>query len=134
HIQSVVQRSTVLLLRSRRESFAAALRAPQSPVKAASGHAVPTRRALSARRVTLTDTAEAGADLRRVQPTTKPKRPFFSSGPCAKPPGWAPQSLNIAALRRSHRGTAGKAKLAEAIARTHTLLRLPADYHLVILP
>jgi len=82
----------------------------------------------------LTDTAEAGADLRRAQPTTKPKRPLFSSGPCAKPPGWAPQSLDISALGRSHRGTVGKAKLAEAIERTHTLLRLPADYKLGIVP
>jgi len=82
----------------------------------------------------LTDTAEAGVDLRRAQPTTKPKRPFFSSGPCAKPPGWALQSLDISALGRSHRGTVGKAKLAEAIERTHTLLRLPADYKLGIVP
>jgi len=82
----------------------------------------------------LTDTVEAGVDLRRAPPTTKPKRPFFSSGPCAKPPGWAPQSLDISALGRSHRGTVGKAKLAEAIERTHTLLRLPADYKLGIVP
>ena len=82
----------------------------------------------------MTDTVEAGVDLRRAPPTTKPKRPFFSSGPCAKPPGWAPQSLDISALGRSHRGTVGKAKLAEAIERTHTLLRLPADYKLGIVP
>jgi phosphoserine aminotransferase len=82
----------------------------------------------------LTDTAEASADVRPAQPTTKPRRPFFSSGPCAKPPGWTPQSLDTTALGRSHRGTVGKAKLAEAIERTHSLLRLPADYKLGIVP
>ncbi len=61
-------------------------------------------------------------------------RPYFSSGPCAKPPGWAPQLLDTGALGRSHRGTIGKARLAEAIERTHALLRLPADYKLGIVP
>ena len=72
--------------------------------------------------------------LRASKPITKPKRPFFSSGPCAKPPGWAPEKLDTSALGRSHRGTIGKAKLAEAIERTHALLRLPADYKLGIVP
>jgi len=82
----------------------------------------------------LTDTATAAASLRAAKPTTKPKRPFFSSGPCAKPPGWAPQSLDTSALGRSHRGSVGKARLVEAIERTHALLRLPADYKLGIVP
>jgi phosphoserine aminotransferase len=82
----------------------------------------------------LNETAEAGATVRRPKPTVKPARPFFSSGPCAKPPGWSPQALDIAALGRSHRGSIGKAKLAEAIERTHELLRLPADYKLGIVP
>jgi len=83
----------------------------------------------------VTDTDVAGAALRAAaKPPTKPKRPFFSSGPCAKPPGWSPQSLDISALGRSHRGSIGKAKLAEAIERTHALLRLPADYKLGIVP
>ena len=83
----------------------------------------------------MTDTDIAGAALRAAaKPPTKPKRPFFSSGPCAKPPGWSPQSLDISALGRSHRGSIGKAKLAEAIERTHALLRLPADYKLGIVP
>ena len=72
--------------------------------------------------------------LRVAKPTTKPKRPFFSSGPCAKPPGWNAEKLDTSALGRSHRGTVGKAKLAEAISRTHALLRLPADYRLAIVP
>jgi phosphoserine aminotransferase len=82
----------------------------------------------------LNETAEAGATVRRPKPTVKPARPFFSSGPCAKPPGWSPQALDIAALGRSHRGSVGKAKLAEAIERTHKLLRLPTDYKLGIVP
>jgi phosphoserine aminotransferase len=82
----------------------------------------------------LTDTAAAAATLRAAKPATLPKRPFFSSGPCAKPPGWTAQSLGISALGRSHRGTIGKARLEEAIQRTHALLRLPADYKLGIVP
>jgi phosphoserine aminotransferase len=83
--------------------------------------------------VTLTDTV-AAQSLRVPKPTTRPQRPFFSSGPCAKPPGWAADKLDTSALGRSHRGRIGKAKLAEAIERTHALLRLPADYKLGIVP
>ena len=82
----------------------------------------------------MTTTASADATLRSAKPATKPSRPYFSSGPCAKPPGWTAQSLDISALGRSHRGTIGNAKLAEAIERTHALLRLPADYKLGIVP
>jgi phosphoserine aminotransferase len=78
--------------------------------------------------------AIAAQALRAPKPVTKPKRPFFSSGPCAKPPGWSPDKLDTSALGRSHRGSVGKAKLAEAIERTHALLRLPADYKLGIVP
>jgi len=82
----------------------------------------------------LTDTATAAATLRAAKPATKPDRPYFSSGPCAKPPGWTAQALDISALGRSHRGAIGKAKLQQAIERTHALLRLPADYKLGIVP
>jgi phosphoserine aminotransferase len=82
----------------------------------------------------LTETAEAGAALRRPQPRTRPARPFFSSGPCAKPPGWSANLLNPATLGRSHRAALGKARLHEAIERTHALLGLPADYRLGIVP
>ena len=81
----------------------------------------------------MTDTVTT-AELRLAQPATKPNRPQFSSGPCAKPPGWAPQKLDTSPLGRSHRGTIGKARLAQAIERTHALLRLPADYKLGIVP
>ncbi|MFL6722396.1 MAG: phosphoserine transaminase [Sphingomonas sp.] len=82
----------------------------------------------------MSEVAAAAEHARVAKPNTRPKRPYFSSGPCAKPPGWLPQSLDIAALGRSHRGTIGKAKLGEAIERTHRLLRLPADYKLGIVP
>jgi phosphoserine aminotransferase len=84
--------------------------------------------------VTLTEATAATPELRVARPHTKPQRPNFSSGPCAKPPGWAPEKLDTSALGRSHRGSVGKAKLAEAIERTHALLKLPADYRLGIVP
>ena len=68
------------------------------------------------------------------RPGAKPARPYFSSGPCAKPPGWSPDHLRTDALGRSHRGAIGKARLQEAIERTHALLQLPDDYRLGIVP
>jgi phosphoserine aminotransferase len=69
-----------------------------------------------------------------TMPTKKPKRPFFSSGPCAKRPGWSTDLLQGACLGRSHRSGAGKAKLAEVIERSRILLGLPADWRLGIVP
>jgi phosphoserine aminotransferase len=68
------------------------------------------------------------------RPAALPARPFFSSGPCAKPPGWSAEELATATLGRSHRGALGKARLEETIERTHALLELPADYKLGIVP
>ena len=68
------------------------------------------------------------------RPPAPPARPHFSSGPCAKPPGWSADRLDTSALGRSHRGGIGKARLLEAIERTHALLRLPSDYRLGIVP
>jgi phosphoserine aminotransferase len=82
----------------------------------------------------LTEATAATPEVRVAKPITKPKRPHFSSGPCAKPPGWSAAKLDTSALGRSHRGTIGKARLAEAIERTHALLELPADYRLGIVP
>ena len=82
----------------------------------------------------MTEAADAGAIVRRAKPDIRPARPYFSSGPCAKPPGWDPSLLSKRALGRSHRGAVGKAVLAEAIDRTHALLQLPADYRLGIVP
>ncbi|HJT43671.1 MAG TPA: phosphoserine transaminase [Rhizomicrobium sp.] len=67
-------------------------------------------------------------------PAVRPARPFFSSGPCAKRPGWTPDALKNALVGRSHRSKPGKAKLKDAIARTKKLLGLPADYRLGIVP
>jgi len=68
------------------------------------------------------------------RPTTKPKSPNFSSGPCAKRPGWRLDALKGAWLGRSHRAAGGKAKLGEVIARSRALLGLPDDYRLGIVP
>jgi phosphoserine aminotransferase len=84
--------------------------------------------------VTLTTEAAADARLRRPKPENPPARPFFSSGPCPKPPGWSVERLDTRMLGRSHRSALGKAVLAEAIDRTHALLKLPADYRLGIVP
>ena len=65
-------------------------------------------------------------------PAVRPARPFFSSGPCAKRPGWTPEALNNACLGRSHRSKPGKAKLKEAIDRTRAVLRVPSDYRIGI--
>ena len=82
----------------------------------------------------MTEATAATPEVRLAKPNTKPKRPNFSSGPCAKPPGWSADKLDTSALGRSHRGSVGKVRLAEAIERTHALLRLPADYKLGIVP
>jgi phosphoserine aminotransferase len=69
-----------------------------------------------------------------AKPAAKPANPCFSSGPCAKRPGWALANLAGAALGRSHRSKAGKEKLAQAIALTRQILRVPADYRIGIVP
>jgi phosphoserine aminotransferase len=60
--------------------------------------------------------------------------PHFSSGPCAKRPGWTPENLKDAALGRSHRAKIGKAKLKLAIDLTREILEVPADYRIGIVP
>ena len=64
-----------------------------------------------------------------TKPTKRPANPHFSSGPCAKHPGWTAKSLDAAFLGRSHRAKDGKARLKLAIERTKALLGLPQDYH-----
>jgi phosphoserine aminotransferase len=68
------------------------------------------------------------------KPRRKPARPHFSSGPCAKPPGWAPAKLALGSLGRSHRSKFGKARLAHAIELTRRLLRVPEGYRIGIVP
>jgi phosphoserine aminotransferase len=69
-----------------------------------------------------------------MKPTERPRSPFFSSGPCAKRPGWSVDALKGAALGRSHRSKLGKAKLQDAIERTRAILGVPADYRIGIVP
>ncbi|GJD87052.1 Phosphoserine aminotransferase [Methylobacterium hispanicum] len=68
------------------------------------------------------------------RPAARPRVPNFSSGPCAKHPGWNLQALSDAALGRSHRSTLGKAKLKQAIDLTRTVLQVPADFRIGIVP
>lgn len=67
-------------------------------------------------------------------PGLRPRNPNFSSGPCAKRPGWSLEALQHAALGRSHRAGIGKAKLADVIERSKRVLRMPADWRLAIVP
>ena len=67
-------------------------------------------------------------------PATRPANPRFSSGPCAKIPGFSLDMLADAPLGRSHRATVGKAKLKEAIDLTRDILGVPADYRIGIVP
>jgi phosphoserine aminotransferase len=69
-----------------------------------------------------------------AKPGSKPSVPHFSSGPCAKRPGWTPQNLDQSALGRSHRAKVGKAKLKLAIDLTREVLEVPADYKIGIVP
>jgi phosphoserine aminotransferase len=69
-----------------------------------------------------------------AMPSVRPLVPHFSSGPCAKRPGWSLQALTDAVLARSHRSKIGKAKLKRAIDLTREILKVPADYRIGIVP
>ncbi|WP_369061113.1 phosphoserine transaminase [Caulobacter sp. 73W] len=69
-----------------------------------------------------------------AKPAVRPARPEFSSGPCAKRPGWNSENLANAVLGRSHRSKLGKARLKEAIDRTREVLEVPADFLIGIVP
>jgi phosphoserine aminotransferase len=69
-----------------------------------------------------------------MKPERKPRRPHFSSGPCAKRPGWNLELLRDAAVGRSHRAKIGKERLKAVIDRSKAVLRMPADYLLGIVP
>jgi phosphoserine aminotransferase len=69
-----------------------------------------------------------------MKPTSLPKNPCFSSGPCAKRPGWSLDNLKDAAVGRSHRAKIGKSKLGEVIERSKKILGIPSDYVLGIVP
>ena len=69
-----------------------------------------------------------------MKPSQTPKNPCFSSGPCAKRPGWNLDALKDAALGRSHRAKIGKSKLADVIERSKRVLGIPRTYKLGIVP
>jgi phosphoserine aminotransferase len=69
-----------------------------------------------------------------MKPSLKPHIPHFSSGPCAKRPGWTTAALADACTGRSHRAKPGKAKLAEVIDLSRAILGIPADYRVGIVP
>ncbi|RCS23723.1 phosphoserine transaminase [Phyllobacterium salinisoli] len=69
-----------------------------------------------------------------TKPGTRPANPNFSSGPCAKRPGWSLEALADAPLGRSHRAKIGKTKLKDAIDLTREILQVPADYRIGIVP
>ena len=69
-----------------------------------------------------------------MKPNARPRRPQFSSGPCAKRPGWTPAVLDDAVLGRSHRSADGKARLKEVIDRTRAVLRVPDAHRVGIVP
>ena len=72
--------------------------------------------------------------MTKSMPAVRPVTPHFSSGPCAKRPGWSLQGLTDAALGRSHRAKIGKAKLKRAIDLTREILQVPDDYRVGIVP
>jgi len=69
-----------------------------------------------------------------VPPAVKPARPFFSSGPCAKPPGWSPEKLQTESLGRSHRAKIGKSRLQLAIDLMREVLQVPDSHRIGIVP
>jgi phosphoserine aminotransferase len=83
----------------------------------------------------MTDTTAADAGIASTaKPATKPVRPFFSSGPCAKPPGWDAAKLATQVLGRSHRSKLGKNRLAYCIDLMRELLKLPDTHRIGIVP
>ena len=69
-----------------------------------------------------------------LKPELQPANPHFSSGPCAKPPNWQLSELSDAPLGRSHRAAIGRQKLTNAIEETRSLLKIPLDYKIGIVP
>src|SRR5438105_10378495 len=69
-----------------------------------------------------------------AKPAMRPENPHFSSGPCAKIPGWTPQLLKHALTGRSHRSSAGKERLMQAVALTREVLEVPASHLIGIVP
>ncbi|MGH6819941.1 MAG: phosphoserine transaminase, partial [Methylocella sp.] len=69
-----------------------------------------------------------------TKPAVRPATPHFSSGPCAKIPGWSPKLLENALVGRSHRSVEGKARLRQAIKLTGEVLEVPPSHRIAIVP
>jgi len=82
----------------------------------------------------MSDTNTLEGDVRLQFPASKPERPFFSSGPCAKPPGWSPDGLELESLGRSHRSKLGKARLGLCIDLIREVLEVPETHRIGIVP
>ncbi len=82
----------------------------------------------------MTDSTAADATLAPTKPATRPARPHFSSGPCAKPPGYDPAKLATDVLGRSHRSKLGKQRLQYCIDLMRELLKLPDTHRIGIVP
>lgn len=82
----------------------------------------------------MSNESRTGAPARPAEPKLKPERPFFSSGPTAKFPGWSLDKLKTESLGRSHRSALGKARLKYAIDLSRELLGVPDDYLIGIMP
>jgi phosphoserine aminotransferase len=82
----------------------------------------------------MTELNAADATLAPAKPATKPARPYFSSGPCAKPPGWDAAKLATDSLGRSHRSKLGKQRLQYCIDLMRELLKLPDTHRIGIVP
>ena len=83
----------------------------------------------------MTEFVAADAGIASIaKPATKPARPHFSSGPCAKPPGWSADKLATESLGRSHRAKIGKTRLAYSIDLMRELLDLPDTHRIGIVP
>jgi phosphoserine aminotransferase len=82
----------------------------------------------------MSDSAVTDANLASAKPAAKPVRPFFSSGPCAKPPGWDASKLASESLGRSHRSKIGKTRLQYAIDLMREMLALPDTHRIGIVP
>ena len=82
----------------------------------------------------MNDQVTADAQARTEKPQTLPARPYFSSGPCAKPPGWSADKLETDVLGRSHRSKLGKTRLQYCIDLMREVLQLPETHRIGIVP
>jgi phosphoserine aminotransferase len=82
----------------------------------------------------MSDTNTLEGEVRPQLPASKPARPYFSSGPCAKPPGWSPDGLELESLGRSHRSKLGKARLGLCIDLIREVLEVPETHRIGIVP